>query len=257
MPTPVQHLVVANAILTDPRLSDRARAVLTGQRSAFLLGNTAPDVQTVSGQPREATHFFNVPLDTDRPAHEVMFDAHPQLSRLDQMTATHAAFMAGYVTHLLLDVSWVRDIFTPIFGPHAGWGHFRDRLFLHNVLRAWCDRHDQTRIAADAGRLLASAVPDRWLPFTADLYLCRWRDELVDQFAPGATIKTVEVFAERGRVPPEAFERILGSPDQMGRLIFSHVSRDAIDDFYTRGLDHSCALISNYLSTGGIADAGR
>jgi hypothetical protein len=247
MPTPVQHLVVAEALLADDRLPTATRDLLVSQRSAFLLGNTAPDVQTVSGQPREATHFFNVPLDSDRPAHEAMFGAYPQLSRPECLAPAQAAFLAGYIGHLLLDVMWVRDIFSPVFGPDAGWSHFRDRLFLHNVLRAWCDRRDQAQLPADMQTRLAGASPDRWLPFTGDEHLRRWRDVLVEQFAPGATIRTVAVFAQRGRVDPESFERILSSDDQMDALIFNRISRAAIADFYTHGLARSCELIARYL----------
>lgn len=247
MPTPVQHLVIADRLLADSRLPTTAHAFLTAQHAAFLFGNTAPDAQTVSGQPREATHFFNIPLDSDQPAHEVMFARHSHLGRPERLPAAQAAFVAGYIAHLLLDVMWVRDIFLPVFGPDAGWSRFRERLFLHNVLRAWCDRRDQARLAPAAGPLLATVNPDHWLPFTGDEYLRRWRDVLVEQLAPGATIRTVEVFAQRGEVPPEAFERVLDSDERMDDLIFSRVPRVAIDAFYVRSLVQARNVIVGYL----------
>jgi hypothetical protein len=257
MPTPIQHLVVADAILSDLRLPAHTLAFLRRQRAAFLFGNTAPDVQTVSGQPREATHFFNVPLDSDRPAHEAMFSLHPRLGDAGQLPAAHAAFMAGYIAHLLLDVIWVRDIFAPVFGPEAGWGRFDERLFLHNVLRAWCDRRDQARIDGDAGDLLTAVTPDRWLPFTDDIHLRRWRDLLVEQLAPGASIRTVEVFAARAQLPPDSFERILNSPEKLEGLIFSRLPRSEIDRFYDYSLTEAIDLIARYLqSLGGVSDAG-
>jgi len=248
MPTPVQHLVIANAILAKSSLPERARAFLNAQRAEFLFGNVAPDVQTVSGQPRAATHFFNVPLDSSRPAHEVMFEAHTYLSEPGRLPAAQAAFLAGYVVHLLLDVMWVRDIFQPIFGPDAGWSTFHDRLFLHNVLRAWCDRRDQAGLAGNAGASLAAVTPKRWLPFTGDRYLRQWRDALVEQLTPGATIRTVQVFAERGRIDPLAFERVLESEDELNDRIFSHAPHRVIDDFYAWGLSESCALLDDYLA---------
>jgi len=246
MPTPVQHLVVADAILMHASLPDSIRAPLRAERAAFLFGSTAPDVQTVSGQTREATHFYSVPLTSQRPAHEVLFAAHPDLARAGGLPGPHAAFMAGYISHLLLDVIWVRDIFEPAFGPKAGWSSFHDRLFLHNVLRAWCDRRDQARLAAGMGNALAAAAPEGWLPFTDDAYLRAWRDLLAEQFAPGAVIRTVEVFAQRGRVQPQAFERVLDSEAHMDAMIFNRIPRAAIDDFYARGLAESCRVIVAY-----------
>ncbi len=249
MPTPIQHLVIADSLLADSRLPATARAFLAAQHSAFLFGNTAPDAQTVSGQTREATHFFSVPPDSDRPAHEVMFALHPQLSRPGRLPGAQAAFLAGYIAHLLLDLMWVRDIFLPVFGPDAGWSHFHERLFLHNVLRAWCDRRDQAQLPPTAGLLLTTVNPDHWLPFTEDDHLRRWRDVLIEQLAPGATIRTVEVFAQRGQVSPEAFERILDSDERMDDLIFRHVPRAAIDAFYARSLAQARDIIVGYLES--------
>jgi len=248
MPTPVQHLVIADAILASKSLPGRTRAFLTARRAEFLFGNVAPDVQTVSGQPRAATHFFNVPLDSSRPAHQVMFESHTHLSEAHRLPPTQAAFLAGYIVHLLLDVMWVRDIFQPIFGPDAGWSTFQDRLFLHNVLRAWCDRRDQTGLAGNTGAFLATVAPDRWLPFVGDGYLRQWRDALVAQLAPGGAIRTVQIFAERGRNDPLAFERVLESEDELNTRIFSHAPRRVVDDFYSQGLLESCMLLEDYLA---------
>ena len=246
MPTPVQHLIVADAILSHPRLPHSLRDFLSLHRGAFLFGNTAPDVQTVSGQTREATHFFAVPLQSGSLAHEAMFRAHPGLSRPDRLPPAQAAFLAGYVSHLLLDVFWVRDVFVPVFGPDVGWGSFRERLFLHNVLRAWCDRHDQAQLEGTTGPALAAVRPDHWLPFTEDKHLGRWRDVLVEQFEPGAVIRTVEVFAERGKVSPQDFETILNSDDHMSERVFNRVSRASIEDFYVRGIAQTLQLIVAY-----------
>lgn len=248
MPTPVQHLVIANTILEHPDLPDRIRALLNEHRAAFMLGNTAPDVQTISGQTREATHFFDVPFSSNQPAHEALFELYPHLQHTSRLSPDHAAFMTGYISHLLLDVLWVRDIFLPAFGPDATWSNFRERLFFHNVLRAWCDRQDQARLIAETGAHLAEAQPEQWLPFTADRYLESWRDLLATQLAPGGVVRTVEVFAERGKVSPQHFERILSSPQNMEDLIFCHIPLSGVEAFNQSGLVETLALIQTYLN---------
>jgi hypothetical protein len=143
MPTPIQHLALAEKLLSDSTLSASIRDRLIDQRAAFLFGNTAPDVQTVSGQLREATHFFAIPLKTDRAAHLEMFEHHPALASARSISPAHAAFIAGYICHLALDVLWVRDIYQPHFGPQAKWATPHERSVYHNILRAWCDQNDQ------------------------------------------------------------------------------------------------------------------
>ena len=247
MPTPIQHLAIAEQLLRDSTLPGAIRDRLLEQRGAFLFGNTAPDVQTVSGQLRETTHFFDIPLRSNEPAHLEMFKLFPALARPRSSSAAHAAFIAGYICHLMLDVLWIRDIYQPRFGPKANWATSHNRVVYHNILRAWCDQNDQRRLQNDTGASLASVQPDDWLPFTPDRYLIDWRNVLADQFQPGASIRTIEVFAARNHEPPEKFRRVLDSPAEMGAHIFAHASRQDIEMFYQSGHDRMAELISDYL----------
>ncbi len=250
MPTPVQHLVLAQKLLDDSTLPGELRARLQAQRSAFLFGHTAPDVQTVSGQLREATHFFVIPWSREPRPHRAMFALHPYLGFPWKRPADQAAFIAGYICHLWLDVLWIRDIYLTGFGPDAGWGaNLRERHVYHNILRAWCDQHDQGQLNGSIGPALAAASPIDWLPFTADHYLVKWRDELAPQFQPGATIRTVEVFAERGGVPQEKFHEVLTAPEQMERTIFTHAPRERIEKFYRDGYEQMAELVVEYFRT--------
>ena len=246
MPTPIQHLSIADALLHESTLPGAIRDRLLEHRAAFLFGNTAPDVQTLSGQPREVTHFFKIPFQATPLPHRTLLKAHSDLSPRS-ISPAHAAFMAGYICHLWLDVIWVRDVYLPGFGPAASWSTMRDRLLYHNILRAWCDQNDQNKLNGDTGSSLADAQPRDWLPFTADQYLIQWRDQLADQFQPGANIRTIEVFALRNRVPPEEFQRVLDSPQALEDNIFAHASKAAIAAFYQQGHDQMAELIVDYL----------
>src|SRR5882672_1297239 len=132
MPTPFTHLLAGAELLEAPGLPADARDALQTEYPAFLFGNTAPDVQTISGQPREATHFFSVPLDGAPPAGPQMLARYPALAVRSAMPPAQAAFVAGYLAHLVFDQLWVRDLFEPFFGEMPAWGTFRERLFLHN-----------------------------------------------------------------------------------------------------------------------------
>lgn len=254
MPTPVQHLVLAQRLLDDATLPTMLRDRLRAQRGAFLFGNTAPDVQTVSGQLREATHFFVIPWKRVPRPHKAMFELFPYLGFPRNLPIDQAAFIAGYICHLWLDVLWVRDIYLDNFGPNARWGaHLRERHVYHNILRAWCDQHDQSQLNGSIGKALASANPIDWLPFAADRYLVQWRNDLAAQFQPGASIRTVEVFAERGGVLPEKFHEVLDSPAEMERHIFAHASPEKIEQFYRDGYVQMAELVMAYFQAASTA----
>ena len=254
MPTPIEHLAIAERTLASPALPeaihiqlDRNEAV----RGAFFFGNIAPDVQVVSGQPRDATHFFSLPPTNSYPAYIEMLKLHPLLAQPGKLPSAHAAFLAGYLSHLLLDECWVREVFYPVFGPQQTWGDRRERFLLHNVLRAWLDRRDFPRLRDGIGGLLRRVKPGNWLSFAPDNDLSRWRDVVADQFIPGAGIRTVEIFAHRAHVPDDEFLALL-EPDVIDERIFRRIPLAELDRFRDRVVSLTRELIIRYLS--GCAD---
>jgi hypothetical protein len=228
-------------------LNADARDLLLAERPTFLFGNTAPDVQTVSGQTREQTHFFSIPEADYRPAHQVIFIKYPELAHCTELPARQAAFIAGYCTHLLLDQTWIWEVFQPFFGLSASWSDLSERLFLHNVLRAHLDQRDYARLPINIQETLLRAQPDRWLPFVQSEDLNRWREFLAEQCAPGAAARTVEVFAERMGRQPEEFDSFLRSHDAIQTQILSRMPPRAMETFRQSALARSITLLNDYL----------
>lgn len=247
MPTPVNHLVMAQEIRKDERLTGSVRRALEVDWGPFLLGNAAPDAQTVSHQPRRETHFYDIPPSDETTAHRAFLAAHPELARPEALAPDHAAFIAGYLAHLVADEAWWRQVFNPCFGIDAEWGEWRERIFLHNVLRTHLDRVDQSRLNGSVVGALEQAEPHHWLPFVTDDVLVSWRDLIVAQLLPGEHVRTAEVFAERMHVSPAQVEEALDSPDQMAR-IFGHASRADLARYRSGVLRRSVELINAYLA---------
>ena len=248
------HLARAEDIIRGDALPPAIRRLLTQQRGPFLLGHTAPDVQTVSGQRRDETHFYSIPRTSDRPAHEALFAAHPQLARAELLPPAQAAFVAGYIAHLLLDELWLDDVFLHYFWQDCGTHRaeprakvLRERIFPHNVLRTWMDRQDQQRLNGSVVTVLQGTEPQDWLPFVGDEHLQVWRDWLVGQIGPGGSVQTAEVFAQRMGVPVAEVEAVLRSPQQMEERVFRHIPRAALQSFHDTGYARSVALISEYI----------
>ena len=240
------HLALAEEILQKDDLSPAASSLLLQQRGPFLLGNTAPDVQTVSGQSRIESHFYTLPRTTDRPAHETLFAAHPALARPTELPPAQAAFVAGSITHLLLDELWLDDIFLRYFREE--WANRRQRAFIHNVLRTWVDRQDQQRLNGIVVTALQEAKPQKWLPFVDDGDLHAWRDWLIEQLTPGQNTQTTEVFARRMGVTATEMEALLSSPAMMEEQVFGRVPRTELQAFRDTGYSESTALINWYLN---------
>jgi hypothetical protein len=248
MPTPFYHLSLAAEILGRTDLPSETRAFLQDQRAAFMYGNTAPDVQTISGQNRQVTHFFDLPIRSgDPPAWERMLTDHPDLLRVESLPDDQAAFLAGYLCHLQADWKWVIEIFAPVFGPGVGWRSQGYRIYLHNVLRSYLDMQILPGLRPQLAGDLDQIDPQDWLPFVEDVHLRQWRDLLSGQLCDGCETQTVEVFAARQRISPEEYYRLLNSEEELDREIFSRLPRQTIQEYRQSLLDENILLLTNYL----------
>ena len=248
MPTPFYHPSIAVELLDQASLGGEVRAFLDSYRCEFLFGNTAPDTQVISGQGREETHFFSLPVrKNDRSPWQRLLSTYPILARTADLEPEQAAFLTGYLCHLQADWLWVVDIFSPVFGFRSRWGSREQRLYLHNVLRAYLDRRITESLGHGTGLCLTKVSPQHWLPFIQDGHLCAWRDFLSPQLEPGAAIQTVEVFASRQGIDPAAFYQVIESEEDMERDVFIHVPRQQMEIYRRRVVDENIRLIKSYL----------
>lgn len=246
MPTPINHLVMGQELFQSRLLSPSVQELLEAHFGPFLLGHTAADVQTVSGQPRHETHFYDIPPSNRSPAYRTLLDAHPDLNNARLLDSDHAAFVAGYLAHLLADEAWWSEVFYPFFSPAATWGSWDERKFLHNVLRTHLDREDQGRLGEEVRNSLARAEPRNWLPFVDDQALRMWRDWLVEQLRPDSRVMTAEVFARRMNLPVGEVEAALESTHRMD-YIFQHIPRSSLEAYRDNVRQRSASLVDDYL----------
>jgi hypothetical protein len=249
VPTPFYHLSLAQEISEHPGLDPALRNLLQANGGAFLLGNTAPDIQVLSGQDRLATHFFSVPIPPGGQVPWVkMLLKYPELNQPADLIPARAAFIAGYLCHLQADWIWVLDIFQPVFGPYQTWSTFSNRLFLHNVLRAYLDDKVISALPADVAEKLHPIHPHDWLPFAQDSFLTKWRNYLCEQLQPGKRIETIDVFASRHGINPAAFQTMINSEERMEKNVFVHLSRPQLREYRERLVAQNIELLELYLS---------
>ncbi len=248
MPTPFYHLLLAESLQQNPGLPQYLRSFLAAHYPAYLLGHVAPDVQVVSGQKRTATHFYPLPVRPgETPPWQRIFELYPELAEIPLIPGDRHAFLAGYLCHLQADWYWAKEIFEPYFGIEATWQSFRERLYLHNVLRAYLDYQVLQSLDGKAGDWLERATPEGWLPFVSDDHLKAWRDLIGNQLHPGAAIQTVEVFAARQGISSQDFYHLLESEQEMDRQIFSVLPRAALQSYFQRLLAEHLNLLETCL----------
>lgn len=248
VPTPFYHLSIATELLDHPALPETTRSLLQQQRCAFFLGKTAPDVQTISGQLRHETHFYRIPLVDTNPPWERLFSSYPYLAQAASLPANQAVFMAGYICHLQADVIWIRELFLPYFLPLLTKLRRKRVGYLHNVLRTYLDERILHVLQQDIGQCLMDVQAEDWLPFVEGKYLLEWRNFIASQLMPGAKIQTVEVFAERMKMPVNALLDLVHSESRMQDEIFSFIPYQVLVEYRERLVTANLGLLHEYLN---------
>ncbi len=208
MPTPFQHLCYAQTMLEAQDLPAALQARLQQAAGAFFLGNTAADVQSITGQSRPTTHFFAIPP-TGNPRGEIaMLRTYPWLADPRQLTLDHAAFISGYLAHLVWDQRWAWDIYCRYYWDTAPGNDWLSRVVEHNALRVLLDRQAEQTLQTTPWILstLRTITPGPWLPFADESALQDWKTWIMNQLAHPGTAQTAEVFAARNGVDVERLE---------------------------------------------------
>ena len=248
MPTPFYHLSIAGGVINHPELAPAIKHLIEAQLGAFYLGNTAPDVQVISGQTRSATHFFQVPIPANAEVPwEKFLSKYPDLRASTELGTAQAVFIAGYLCHLQADWIWVSEIFEPVFGPRQKWATFSERLYWHNILRAYLDVEVLADLPADRILDIGPVDSQNWLPFIRDRDLEAWWVYLCEQLKPGKRIRTVEVFAARQGIDVQEFQAMLESEESLEENIFMHISRRQIKDYRRQLVKKNISLLEDYL----------
>jgi hypothetical protein len=211
VPTPFQHLAYAELVYRHPGLPATIRRLLHDAWCAYLLGSTAGDVQTITNQPRVETHFYHLSDIGIRSPVKTLLTAHPHLACPEDLDPEHAAFLTGYLVHLVWDEVWARDLFLPLYQDSPQWQERKSRFLHHNALRVLLDRVAYASLdrRTFVSACLRTVVPGQWLPFAGDQALLAWRDWLAGQLADPTTVQTAAIFAERMRVPVQAVEAVV------------------------------------------------
>ncbi len=248
MPNPPTHIdlaLMAAERVGDPRLSSHI--------GHFVLGSTSPDIRSIVRWPRQEYHF--APLDFDRIGAGVrgLFRLHPQLVRWSTGDGPTGCFVAGYITHILLDEAWIAEIYRPYFA--------NPDVFADGVLGGVMDRAIQLELDRQAGDawgdsigVLEAATEPVDVGFIPADALERWRAWMVELLGRGFSWDRLRFMARRMAAGDDAHPahalagRFLEDmPDSLDRVL-ERISRRELSEFKERSVERLAVALEEYLS---------
>jgi hypothetical protein len=247
MPTPVVHLFIAQNLLRGPDALPAGS--LNGQAGDFLLGSVAPDAWTVSNATRRQTHLLPIPLPAGKQGAVELLATYPHLRAPAALTPAQAAFVAGYLAHLLADEVWYHQIFDPFFARESGAPDLprQQRMVLHNVLRLHCERQLQDQLDQGMIDRLAGAEARYDFPLLPDTSLRQWRERLSVEMRPGVPKRSAEVFAQRMGLPAEELTTLAASPAVLQGQIMPRLPAGRLEQVMQESIAGTRRLVRAYL----------
>ena len=225
-----------------------ASPVIADHMGYFLLGSTAPDMRAITKRPREEYHF--APLDFERVGDgaRAMLESHPHLGGLD---GRRGAFVAGYISHIVLDECWITGVFRPAFEDASGAVDARG-LVLDRALQLELDR--RTNGVGEYLGLMGDAALPLDLGFVSDEEVTQWRLWVVEFLERDFSWERLRFMARRiargdeGHPAHAIADELLRSNPESLETMFEVVSCDELQDFARRSVDTLCEHIEGYLA---------
>lgn len=199
--------------------------------ASFIFGSTAPDTRVISGQPRESTHFFEIPLVPNTYSPITMMQTWPELADPTALEPRHAALVAGYLTHLVMDETWVEDVVLPcLFVAGETWGPEHVNWHVYNASIAYLDHQAIQALPQEIIKQTEEADIADVLPFIDNEPLLRWQ-MYVSQRLSADQVRSVGHAAENCGMTAEEMLALITSEEAMAREVYPVVAKEHLEAF--------------------------
>lgn len=224
------------------------------QNGDYLLGATTPDIRVLTRWDRERTHFFDIYNDSHQDCVENFFSAHRVFRDPANLSSETIAWVAGYLTHVIMDQEYVLQIYRPFFGSRSVLGGNSHANLLDRVLQYELDRREREsdeQMLQIRHALFGSAV-EIDAGFVDRPLLAQWRDTTAAMtehppdwerfsFIASRHLKSAGIESEAGL--REFMETI---PELLDDTL-SRVDQAALDGFFESTAERTTTVLREWL----------
>ncbi|GAB4328804.1 MAG: hypothetical protein Kow0010_12870 [Dehalococcoidia bacterium] len=252
MPPITLHMVLAR------RLAENLGAeMLAEQAGPYVLGATAPDIRVLTRQDRRSTHFFDLGTMSHQDSVTAFLREHGELADAAKLNTETAAFVAGYISHLVFDEQYIEEVYRKHFARHADIGgairaNVMDRLLQFDLDREFGNDDEVTR---DLCAALSCTVENIEVGFIETETLERWRQVTYD-----VASRNMDWDRMRGmianhlrRAGLEEGETMSSFLDALPELLeetIAHVTSSEIGAYLERSSEAATRAVARYLACG-------
>ncbi len=228
---------------------------IEADRGAYYLGATTPDIRIITRWERARTHFFDLNEFEEQNGVHRLFEQEPALRDAAALSPATAAFVAGYISHLVMDESYICQIYRPVFGDRSELGgdvraNIMDRMLQFELDRR--DREDAEKVAEIRLALTESAV-EVSVGFIARDTLLEWRQVSVEVLNHPPTWDRFHRLAGRylaaaGIEGDESMAKFMEDVPAMLQTTIDCVGQERIRDYLATASARARRAMKEYLS---------
>ena len=248
MPPLVLHTAIAKKVADELRVS-----LLDDERGSLYLGATAPDIRVVTRWERERTHFFDLNNFDEQDGVAAFFEAYPYLAGGSIERPTRA-FVAGYLTHLVMDERWINNVYRPHFGERSPLGgdlraNIMDRALQFSMD---CDRRKDIDFRAHVVDAVGRCELGLDIGFIDAESLGRWQQVVSDMMSRAPDWDRFRHGARRhlgyADGAGDEFEEMVRSIPDLVDETLKYLTVERVEDFLREAESQSLAAVRDYLN---------
>ncbi len=250
MPPPVLHMSLAKVLADGLALAD-----LDADRGAYYLGATAPDIRAITRWERQSTHFFELDNFGHQDSVRALFEAHPELGDRAEVSRGTAAFLSGYISHLVLDEGWINDVYRPLFGERSSLAGSRRANVMDRVIQFELERREREDREAlhGMGAAITATALEVSIGFIDVATLQRWREVNLDFLQAPPTWERFRNVASRhlrdyGVTDPDEVESFMAGVPSLLQETVDHVGWERVQAFIDSATRRATEAIRDYLT---------
>lgn len=249
MPPLALHTIIAKEV------ADRlAHPILDGERGNLYLGSTTPDIRVITRSDRRLTHFFDLSCFEEQSGVAELLRSYPELADIGRLSPATVAFVAGYISHLVMDETWITDIYRPFFGERSPLGGALKANIMDRAIQFALDEEKRSDRQLMIHVLSAVAQSDLGVDigFIDGQTLSRWRQTVADLVRrplgwDAFRYAAARHLREAGIDTPEAFEEYARSLPDIVEDTRRYLSKERIQSFLEDSRQRSLEAIKEYL----------
>ncbi|MBM3925570.1 MAG: zinc dependent phospholipase C family protein [SAR202 cluster bacterium] len=233
--------------------------MVEAHKGSFLLGCTTPDIRAVTKWKRDYTHFTPLEVEGVGDGTAGMFIANPRLKEAMRRSPATRAFIAGYISHLTTDETWITHVYQPHFGNREEFPSEVEANVSDRALQLDLDRQAWEEVLSIESVLdmLNGSDDGVSIGFIDSPTLAQWRAWVVDfgrrPFSWGRLSFLVRRMYKEDQEAQMVVESFLSGLYTNLNRVYSRVPKKRIKEFNEKSVSESVRLIKENLGEAPLA----